>query len=156
MLGKSNKYHISQMGALPWQKSSSKKTPLKSFQDISNRTHGPRIPKPGVSNSSSNLLRGPLGFGPIQFLMESCVCFVLGKHPTHRRPYCWWQPEIRHPPVEGTVVGSRVKKTMSWYPWIQTNWRFRCSSFFIFSKYGWWRKSCTSWYGKYIPLFTGF
>ena len=40
------------------------------FQEIFNRTHW-TDPQTWVSNSSSNLLRGPLGFGPIQFLMET-------------------------------------------------------------------------------------
>ena len=42
------------------------------FQEISNRTHGFRTPnKPEYLIAlSRNLLRGPLGFGPTQFLMD--------------------------------------------------------------------------------------
>ena len=36
-------------------------------QEISNRTHGPRIPKPKYLVARSQLTeRGPLGFGPIR------------------------------------------------------------------------------------------
>ena len=54
---------VSLVGFLKHQQYLSKKSPT-----------GPteRTPKPEyLYNSSSNLLRGPLGFGPIQFLMES-------------------------------------------------------------------------------------
>ena len=49
------------------------------LQEISNeRTHGPRTPtKTWVSNSSSKQLRGPLGFGPIPFLMGKTYSNIL-------------------------------------------------------------------------------
>ena len=44
-------------------------------QEISNgRTHGLRTPK--KPDISSNLLRGPLGFGPLQFLMDGDVSLI--------------------------------------------------------------------------------
>ena len=49
------------------------------FQEISNRTHVSRTPKPEYPIARSQLTeRGPLWFGPIQFLMELCIW------------YCWW------------------------------------------------------------------
>ena len=41
--------------------------PRKTSNERTHSPHGPRK-KPWVSNSPSNFLRGPLGFGPIQFL----------------------------------------------------------------------------------------
>ena len=46
---------------------------INQFPEISNRTHWTDPEKTWVSNSSSNLLRGPLGFGPIQFLMDQFI-----------------------------------------------------------------------------------
>ncbi len=50
-----------------------KKIWLVSIQEISNRTHVSRTPKkPEYLIARSQLTeRGPLGFGPIQFLMDS-------------------------------------------------------------------------------------
>ena len=52
-----------------------KATDQKTVQEISNRTHGPPTPKkPEYLIARSQLTeQGPLGFGPIQFLMESKV-----------------------------------------------------------------------------------
>ena len=42
-------------------------------QEISNRTHVSRTPKPEYLIARSQLIfHGPLGFGPIQFLMDLC------------------------------------------------------------------------------------
>ena len=47
------------------------------IQEITNRTHGPRTPKKPeyliARTLATSLLRGPLGFDPIQSLMDFCV-----------------------------------------------------------------------------------
>ena len=52
-------YIIHGMYANPWK-----------FQEISNRTHGPRTPRPECHIALETYWTGLLGFGPIQFLME--------------------------------------------------------------------------------------
>ena len=53
-----------------------------SFQEICNRTHVSRTPKPEYLIARSQLPSwGPLGFGPIQFLMESWVTIEVGPNP---------------------------------------------------------------------------
>ena len=50
--------------------------------------HGPRKNPEDLIALASNLLRGPLGFGPIQFLMDtSGKTYVMASQPTPPQTY---------------------------------------------------------------------
>ena len=73
------------------------------FQEISKRTHGPRTPKPEYPIAQSNFFRGPLGFGPIQFLMDPWLFTVFGGWTTTR--LCGDYHKPKEPVFQGKYDG---------------------------------------------------